>query len=86
VGRIWDKGIKNGVLDGKMDVFPRGNLRTRILVLVQLAWRAHGEFPSSATMFWVFRVLGGSIRAFRNDSNLMYLTLVKLSKPLENIK
>jgi hypothetical protein len=39
---VGQRGIKIGVFGVKLDEFPRGNPKTRLRVLVQLAWRAHG--------------------------------------------
>jgi len=66
------KGINVGVLGWKLDGFPRGNPKTGLPLLVQLAWRAgacHDKFLSDSGNTHVFGVPGnwGSIRTFLND-------------------
>jgi len=72
------KGFKNGILGWKIEGFPR----IRLPILVQLVWRAQGELPSPAPMFWVVLDIPSRSGRFQTDS----FDVFKLSKPFGNIK
>jgi len=70
-GWIWVKVDQNWGFWWKLYGFPRGNPKTGLCLLVQLAWwvgASHGELLRTVTHVLGVPGTRGSIRAFLNDS------------------